>query len=227
MKIAISLILAFCLVMPPYTYAQDGEAVAVNMARYWANKAREQRDIRAIQQRVLSRSRRRRRRLPPGTFIPPWVAYKAPNAEGKKELELEDIQLWSSMDMDKDGKLTIAEFERFSRSPNAQAFVRQMKAHKAVETWADKLGIDAEKAKAAMMVGANAQRRQTYQHQQYAARVNAQRRRAAIARRNQQVAYQRQQHANNYWSRLGINPYLQRQYYSAMQRRGARRSDEL
>nr|XP_002126716.1 uncharacterized protein LOC100186118 isoform X4 [Ciona intestinalis] len=195
MKIAISLILAFCLVMPPYTYAQDGEASD---------------DVEVATEEDAGAE----------TTTDESDA-EAPNAEGKKELELEDIQLWSSMDMDKDGKLTIAEFERFSRSPNAQAFVRQMKAHKAVETWADKLGIDAEKAKAAMMVGANAQRRQTYQHQQYAARVNAQRRRAAIARRNQQVAYQRQQHANNYWSRLG------RQYYSAMQRRGARRSDEL
>uniref|UniRef100_H2Z3F7 EF-hand domain-containing protein n=1 Tax=Ciona savignyi TaxID=51511 RepID=H2Z3F7_CIOSA len=200
------------------------------MARFWANKAREQRDIRNVQQQMRRLSYRRRRKLPPGTFIPPWVAYKEPTEEGKKELELEDLQLWTSMDMNKDGKLTIAEFERFSRSPNAQAFVRQMKAHKAVETWADKLGIDAEKAKAAMMVGANAQRRHAYQQHQYNARVNAYRRRAAIARRNQQANMARQQQANSYWSRLGINPYRQRNYYAAMQRRGAagqRRSDEL
>lgn len=38
---------------------------------------------------------------------------ETPNAEGKKELELEDLQLWSSMDLDKDGKLTVSEFERY------------------------------------------------------------------------------------------------------------------
>merc|ERR1712018_517901 len=73
-----------------------------------------------------------------------------PNADGDKPLELEDMQLWASMDLDKDGKLTVGEFERFARSPSAQSFVRQMRSQKAVETWAAKMGIDAEKAKAAM-----------------------------------------------------------------------------
>ncbi|XP_076818138.1 uncharacterized protein LOC143463518 isoform X3 [Clavelina lepadiformis] len=152
-----------------------------------------------------------------------------PNEEGKKELELQDLQLWASMDLDKDGKLTVEEFERFSRSPNAIAFVRQMKAHKAVEAWAEKVGMNVEQAKAAMMVGANAQRRQQALSQQYYTRLQTERRRQAIAQRNQQV-YQARQMQQNYWSRLGnrqrINPYMQQQYYQAM-RRAARRREEL
>ena len=35
-----------------------------------------------------------------------------PNAEGKKELQLEDMQLWAAIDLNKDGKLTVAEYER-------------------------------------------------------------------------------------------------------------------
>lgn len=37
---------------------------------------------------------------------------ETPNEEGQKEITLEDLQLWSSIDMDKDGKLTISEFDR-------------------------------------------------------------------------------------------------------------------
>ena len=35
-----------------------------------------------------------------------------PNSEGKKELQLEDMQLWAAIDLNKDGKLTVAEYER-------------------------------------------------------------------------------------------------------------------
>merc|ERR1712224_1088681 len=104
---------------------------------------------------------------------------------------LEDMQLWASMDLDKDGKLTVGEFERFARSPSAQSFVRQMRSQKAVETWAAKMGIDAEKAKAAMSIGANAQRGR----QQQAAAI-AQRRRAALMGRNRRAAA-RQARAGN------------------------------
>ena len=37
---------------------------------------------------------------------------EAPNAKGEKKIELEDLHLWKSMDLNKDGKLTIAEYER-------------------------------------------------------------------------------------------------------------------
>merc|ERR1712168_311036 len=78
---------------------------------------------------------------------------ETPNDKGERKIELEDMQLWKSMDLNKDGRLTIAEYERFARSPNAQRFVRNMKEHKAVEQWAAKIGIDVAKAKAAMMLG--------------------------------------------------------------------------
>lgn len=77
---------------------------------------------------------------------------ETPDEKGQRKIELEDLQLWKSMDLNKDGKLTIAEYERlvssrfltkftnyssrFSRSPGAQKFVRNMKEHKAVEQWA-------------------------------------------------------------------------------------------
>jgi len=38
-----------------------------------------------------------------------------PNAAGKKELQLEDMQLWAAIDLNKDGKLTVAEYERLLR----------------------------------------------------------------------------------------------------------------
>ena len=37
---------------------------------------------------------------------------EAPDANGQKTLTLEDIQLWSSIDLDKNGKLTVSEFDR-------------------------------------------------------------------------------------------------------------------
>ena len=40
------------------------------------------------------------------------ILAEEPNADGDKPLELEDMQLWASMDLDKDGKLTVGEFER-------------------------------------------------------------------------------------------------------------------
>merc|ERR1712055_1084010 len=81
----------------------------------------------------------RRRR---GRRIPPWVYFKTLNDKGERKIELEDMQLWKNMDLNKDGRLRIAEYERFARSPNAQRFVRNMKEHKAVEQWAAKIGID-------------------------------------------------------------------------------------
>merc|ERR1719489_365580 len=144
-----------------------------------------------------------------------------PNDKGERKIELEDMQLWKNMDLNKDGRLTIVEYERFARSPNAQRFVRNMKEHKAVEQWAAKIGIDVSKAKAAMMLGANAQRRRSYLARQRNARILAARRRAAIVRRNKMIAYKRHQARKNYWARLGY-PYLQQQYYNAMKANAAR-----
>jgi hypothetical protein len=135
------------------------------------------------------------------------ILAEEPNADGDKPLELEDMQLWASMDLDKDGKLTVGEFERFARSPNSQAFVRQMQSKKAVETWAEKMGIDAEKAKAAMSIGANAQRRRQVAGRQRQASNVAQRRRAALMNRNRRAAARQQRAANN------------RKYYQMQRRR--------
>jgi len=151
---------------------------------------------------------------------------ETPNDKGERKIELEDMQLWKNMDLNKDGRLTIAEYERFARSPNAQRFVRNMKEHKAVEQWAAKIGIDVAKAKAAMMLGANAQRRRSYLARQRNARILAARRRAAIIRRNKMIAYKRHQARKNYWARLGY-PYLQQQYYNAMKASAGRRGGEL
>merc|ERR1711881_613230 len=49
------------------------------------------------------------------------ILAEEPNADGEKPLELEDMQLWSSMDLDKDGRLTVGEFERFAMSLGANA----------------------------------------------------------------------------------------------------------
>merc|ERR1712002_932179 len=146
---------------------------------------------------------------------------ETPNDKGERKIELEDMQLWKNMDLNKDGRLTIAEYERFARSPNAQRFVRNMKEHKAVEQWAAKIGIDVAKAKAAMMLGANAQRRRSYLARQSNARILAARRRAAIIRRSKMIAYKRHQARKNYWARLG------QQYYNAMKASAGRRGGEL
>lgn len=135
------------------------------------------------------------------------ILAEEPNADGDKPLELEDMQLWASMDLDKDGKLTVGEFERFSASPNAQNFVRQMRSQKAVETWAEKMGIDAEKAKAAMSIGANAQRRSMRQGRQRGAGGVAARRRQALMNRNRRAAAKQQRTAAN------------RKYYQMQQKR--------
>merc|ERR1712168_298693 len=135
------------------------------------------------------------------------ILAEEPNADGDKPLELEDMQLWASMDLDKDGKLTVGEFERFARSPSAQSFVRQMRSQKAVETWAAKMGIDAEKAKAAMSIGANAQRRSMRQGRQRQAGGVAQRRRQALMNRNRRAAAKQQRAASN------------RKYYQMQQKR--------
>merc|ERR1712212_1328100 len=135
------------------------------------------------------------------------ILAEEPNADGDKPLELEDMQLWASMDLDKDGKLTVGEFERFAASPNAQNFVRQMRSQKAVETWAEKMGIDSEKAKAAMSIGANAQRRSMRQGRQRQAGGVAQRRRQALMNRNRRAAAKQQRQASN------------RKYYQMQQKR--------
>merc|ERR1712179_444464 len=135
------------------------------------------------------------------------ILAEEPNADGDKPLELEDMQLWASMDLDKDGKLTVGEFERFAASPNAQNFVRQMRSQKAVETWAEKMGIDAEKAKAAMSIGANAQRRSTRQGRRRQAGGVAQRRRQALMNRNRRAAAKQQRAVSN------------RKYYQMQQKR--------
>merc|ERR1712002_1023896 len=153
---------------------------------------------------------------------------ETPNDKGERKIELEDMQLWKSMDLNKDGRLTIAEYERFARSPNAQRFVRNMKEHKAVEQWAAKIGIDVAKAKAAMMLGANAQRRRSYLARQRNARILAARRRAAIIRRNKMIAYKRHQARKNYWARLGYQQVMRgQQYYNAMKASAGRRGGEL
>jgi len=107
-----------------------------------------------------------------------------------------------------------------------------------------KIGIDVAKAKAAMMLGANAQRRRSYLARQRNARILAARRRAAIIRRsylarqrnarilaarrraaiirrNKMIAYKRHQARKNYWARLG------QQYYNAMKASAGRRGGEL
>ena len=64
--------------------------------------------------------------------------------------------------------------------------------------------MNVEKARAAMNVGVQAARRQQLLNQQYYANVQAQRRRAEIARRNQQI-YAARQRQQNYWAQLGVS----------------------
>jgi len=217
MKLSIAILFALAILLP---LMGSVDAQARRRSGLMAYRTRQLRALRARQMqfmrmRAMQRRRRRTRR------IPPWVYFKTPNANGQKKIELEDMQLWKTMDLNKDGKLTIAEYERFARSPAAQKFVRGMKQHKAVEQWSAKMGIDVAKAKAAMMLGASAQRRRSYIHRQRNARILAHRRRAAIARRNRMVARKRHQRRTNYWARLG------QQYYSAMKQSAGRRGGEL
>merc|ERR1739838_524776 len=223
MKVYVAILLALAIFL---LLMCTVEAQSRSRGMMMAYRARQMRAIRArqmyIARMIAMHGRRRRNRRQ----IPPWVYYKAPNAKGEKKIELEDLHLWKSMDLNKDGKLTIAEYERFSRSAGAQQFVRNMKEHKAVEQWAAKIGIDVAKAKAAMMLGANAQRRRSYINHQRNSRIMAHRRRHAIYRRNQMIAYKRRQQRQNYFTKLGINPFLRQQYYTAMKQSG-RRGGEL
>jgi len=67
--------------------------------------------------------------------------------------------------------------------------------------------MDIEKARAAMNVGVQAARRQQLVNQQYYANLQAQRRRAEIARRNQQI-YAARQRQQNYWMQLGVKTFI-------------------
>ncbi|XP_077969814.1 uncharacterized protein LOC120331636 isoform X2 [Styela clava] len=138
-----------------------------------------------------------------------------PNEEGQKELTLEDIQLWSSIDLDKDGKLTVSEFDRFVRSPSSAAFVAQMKSEKAIKAWADNVGIDVAKAKQAMALGAQSQAARIR-----AANIQQIQRQRAIQQHQYRSRVNQQSRVNNYFANLG------RQYYRAAVSRGGRR-DEL
>merc|ERR1712025_818783 len=187
---AFAIFFGLALALPLFVTAQDPDAAA----RYWSYRARQERAHRARRARLIATHRLNQ--VKKRSIMPPWIHFKEPNADGDKPLELEDMQLWASMDLDKDGKLTVGEFERFARSPSAQSFVRQMRSQKAVETWAAKMGIDAEKAKAAMSIGANAQRRRQLAGRQQQAAAIAQRRRAALMGRNRRAAA-RQARARN------------------------------
>merc|ERR1739838_1077021 len=222
MKVYVAILLALAIFLPLMCTV---EAQSRSRGMMMAYRARQMRAIRARQMyiaRIRAFHSRRRR----GRKIPPWVYFKTPNEKNERKIELEDLQLWKTMDLNKDGKLTVAEYERFARSPAAQSFVRNMKERKAVEQWAAKIGIDVAKAKAAMMLGAHAQRRRSYIARQQHARIMAHRRRHAIYRRNQMIAYKRRQQRQNYFTKLGINPFLRQQYYTAMKQSG-RRGGEL
>merc|ERR1712203_309967 len=205
---AFAIFFGLALALPLFVTAQDPDAAA----RYWSYRARQERAHRARRARLIATHRLNQ--VKKRSIMPPWIHFKEPNADGDKPLELEDMQLWASMDLDKDGKLTVGEFERFAGSPNAQNFVRQMRSQKAVETWAEKMGIDAEKAKAAMSIGANAQRRRQVAGRQRQAAAIAQRRRAALMGRNRNAAARqaraRIQRARYLQNLHRVNPFLAR-----------------
>merc|ERR1712203_1267068 len=199
---AFAIFFGLALALPLFVTAQDPDAAA----RYWSYRARQERAHRARRARLIATHRLNQ--VKKRSIMPPWIHFKEPNADGDKPLELEDMQL------DKDGKLTVGEFERFAGSPNAQNFVRQMRSQKAVETWAEKMGIDAEKAKAAMSIGANAQRRSMRQGRQRQAGGVAQRRRQALMNRNRNAAARqaraRIQRARYLQNLHRVNPFLAR-----------------
>jgi len=220
MKVFVTILLALAILLPLMGSA-DAQARR-RSGGLMPYRARQMRAMRArqmqmLRMRAMHRRRRNRRR------IPPWVYFKTPNDKGERKIELEDIQLWKTMDLNKDGKLTIAEYERFAKSADAQKFVRGMKERKAVEQWAAMIGIDVNKARAAMKLGAHHQRRRSYLHRRRHARVMAHRRRQAIARRNRMMAMRRRQQRTSYMAKLG------QQYYAAMRRSAAaqRRGGEL
>ena len=72
--------------------------------------------------------------------------------------------------------------------------------------------MDVEKARAAMNVGVQAARRQQLLNQQYYANLQAQRRRAEIARRNQEI-YAARQRQQNYWVQLGVRQKMSKFCY--------------
>lgn len=216
-KYAAFILFGLVLLSHSLVSAQDPEAVARDLAKYWASRARQHQAIKTHQQ-MLGRRVRERQRDVRRRMIPPWIQYKEPNEEGKKELTLEDLQLWSSIDMDKDGKLTIAEFDRFVSSPQARSFVQRMKDEKAIQQWADKVGIDVAKAKQAMALGAQVQSRAAQQHARRAGIMNARRRQQIAMQAGRRRQQMQQSRANNYFANLG------RQYFRAM---SGKRRDEL
>merc|ERR1712212_935818 len=76
--------------------------------------------------------------------------------------QLEDGALWYQLDLDGDGKLSVDEYEAFVNDAEARQYVKHIKAHRALEDWAKRLGIEPESAKAAMLMGAMAQRRSDF-----------------------------------------------------------------
>jgi len=76
--------------------------------------------------------------------------------------QLEDGALWYQLDLDGDGKLSVDEYEAFVNDASARQYVKHIKAHRALEDWAKRLGVEPQKAKAAMLMGAMAQKRSDF-----------------------------------------------------------------
>jgi len=76
--------------------------------------------------------------------------------------QLEDGALWYQLDLDGDGKLSVDEYEAFVNDATARQYVKHIKAHRALEDWAKRLGVEPQKAKAAMLMGAMAQKRSDF-----------------------------------------------------------------
>jgi len=76
--------------------------------------------------------------------------------------QLEDGALWYQLDLDGDGKLSVDEYEAFVNDATARQYVKHIKAHRALEDWAKRLGVEPQKAKAAMLMGAMAQKRSAF-----------------------------------------------------------------
>merc|ERR1712183_595936 len=119
MKVTVAILLALAILLPlmgsvdAQSRRRRSGLVAYRTRQLRALRARQ---MQMLRMRALHHRRRNRR-------IPPWVYFKTPNEKGVRKIELEDLQSWKNMDLNKDGKLTVTEYERFSRSPGAQKFV--------------------------------------------------------------------------------------------------------